>query len=340
MGRVTLRTLTTVLGVVVALVALYYLGDSLVSGVRDAGSLSSLLRFDPLLFALSFVAVSVHLVAAAWSWKVVSGAAGCRITLRQAYVVHYLSQVGKYVPGKVWAAIGKVGLSRRIGVPGVRAGHALVLESIFIAAGCLLVTLPVVPAASSALGLGVWAGLGAVAVGIALLMLLAHPGVTGWLTRLAARIAGREITTARTDLATLVRLVPVYLVVFLSLGVSFVVLAWSFGLRLPLVPGMFLFPAAMGIGYVVIFSPGGLGVREVSLVWLIDLVFPGAEPGLPELLAIASRLWITIAEGLSFVLSLFLWQGGGRALDILREGSSGSAAAYPDAAREDGGEDI
>ncbi len=321
MGSFPTRRLTTVLGILIALVALYYLAGSFISGVRDAGSLSSLLRFDPVLFILSFLAVNLHLIAAAWSWQVVCRAAGHPVSLRQAYVVHYLSQVGKYVPGKVWAAIGKVGLSRRIGMPGVRAGHALVLESIFIASGCLLVTLPVVPAASTALGLGTWTGIGAVAAGVVLLLLLAHPGAFAWLMRLAARITGKKIDTVRTGFCTILLLIPVYLVVFLSLGFSFVLLAWSFGLEIPLFPGVFLFPAAMGIGYVVVFSPGGLGVREVSLVWLIELVFPGAEPGLPELLSIASRLWITFAEGLAFMLSVFLWQGSGSALDMLRRDS-------------------
>jgi uncharacterized membrane protein YbhN (UPF0104 family) len=318
LGSYPTRRLTTILGILIAVVALYYLADSLVSGVRGAGSLSSLLSFDPYLFILSFLAVNLHLIAAAWSWQVVCSAAGHPISLRQAYVVHYLSQIGKYVPGKVWAAIGKVGLSRRIGMPGIYAGHALVLESIFIAAGCLLVTLPVVPAASTALGLGTWSGIGAVAAGIFLLLSLAHPRTFAFLMRLAARVTGKKIDTVRTGFGTVLRLIPVYLVVFLSLGFSFVLLAWSFGLDLPLFPGMFIFPAAMGIGYVVVFSPGGLGIREVSLVWLIELVFPAAEPGLPELLSIASRLWITFAEGLSFLLSVFLWQGSGSALDMIR----------------------
>jgi uncharacterized membrane protein YbhN (UPF0104 family) len=321
---------------------MYYLADSLISGIRDAGGLSELLRFDPVLFLLSFVAVNIHLIAAAWSWQVVCGVAGHPVGLRQAYVVHYLSQIGKYVPGKVWAAIGKVELSRRTGMPGVRAGHALVLESIFIAAGCLLVTLPIVPAASHALGLGAWTGMAAVAAGIILLLLLAHPGAFGFLTRIAARITGRKIDTVRTGFGTVLMVIPVYLIVFLSLGFSFVVLAWSFGLPLPLIPGMFIFPAAMGLGYIVVFAPGGLGVREVSLVWLIELVLPGAEPGLPELVSIASRLWITIAEGLCFILSLFLWRGRGRVMDMLRRNREEPAESLHggDTPGQDGGEQV
>jgi hypothetical protein len=318
----TVKRIAGIAGLLLAGVALYYLTGSFVSGIREAGGLSNLLSFNPLLFAASFAAVQVHLIAAAWSWQMVCRAAGSPVSFRSAYTVHYLSQIGKYIPGKVWAAIGKVGLSRRIGMPGVNTGHALVLETIFIVAGCLLVTLPVIPSAAVTLGLGYWTGITAVVLGVGLLLLTAHPGVFSRLVRVAGRVSGRTIEHVEPGFGTVLKLLPVYLLVFLSLGFSFVLLAWSFGLELPLFPGMFIFPAAMGIGYLVIFAPGGLGVREVALVSLIKLVFPTAEPGLPELVSVASRLWITAAEGLAFLLSVFLWEGGGSILRALRRDSA------------------
>ncbi len=59
----------------------------------------------------------------------------------------------------------------------------------------------------------------------------------------------------------------------------------------------------MGIGYLAIFAPGGLGARELTTVWLVHLIMPGCEPGLAELTAIVARLWITIGEAIAFGIS-------------------------------------
>ncbi len=77
----------------------------------------------------------------------------------------------------------------------------------------------------------------------------------------------------------------------------------SFGLDLPFFPGVFIYPAAMGIGYLAIFAPGGLGARELTTVWLVHLVLPECEPGLAELTAIMARLWITAGEAIAFGIS-------------------------------------
>ena len=101
----------------------------------------------------------------------------------------------------------------------------------------------------------------------------------------------------------------VYLLVFLLQGIAFVFLARSFGMNLPFFPGAFLLPTAVGIGFLAVFSPGGLGIREISLVWLIGIVLTGGEPGQASLVSIAARLWITLGEALAFVAALILWRG-------------------------------
>ncbi len=98
-------------------------------------------------------------------------------------------------------------------------------------------------------------------------------------------------------------LLPVYAAVFLFLGIAFWVLGLSFGLVMPFFPGILVYPAAMGIGYLAIFAPGGLGARELTTVWLIHLIVPGCDPGLAELTALVGRIWITIGELIAFGVS-------------------------------------
>lgn len=306
-------------GLLLAAAALYYLGSSFAEGLRQQ-SLSELLSFDVGLFVASFAVLMVHMVLAALSWKLVSGVVGCPVSFRQAFAIHFLTQVGKYLPGKLWAAVGKVGLTRKLGLSGVKASHAMVLESLFIVSGSMLVGVPLVPVAAERLGLGPAVSVVAVALLALVLIMTSHPTAFNRILRAVSRITGKQLEAEDPGFANVLRLLPVYLLVFLTQGLAFVLLAWSFGLRIPMFPGMFIFPMAMAIGFVVVFAPGGLGVREVSLTWLVGLVMGAgaATAGKAELVSLAARLWITLAEGAAFVLAMFLW-GGRSALGTMRE---------------------
>ena len=316
--RTVARTLLSVIGLLLTAVALFYVGDTFVKGTSEAGGLSNLFSFDLALFSISVVLLGFHLAAAAWSWKLVCGVVGASISFREAFNVHFLAQVGKYIPGKVWGAVGKVGLSKKIGMSSLQTGHALVLESLFIISGCLLTAIPVVPMIAINLGFGSGVSILVVAAAACIIVLTAHPGAFSRLLGLISRISGKEIDLEEIGFTSVLRILPVYLLVFLLQGVAFVYLARSFGLDLPMFPGAFLLPTAVGVGFLAIFSPGGLGVREVSLVWLIGVALPLAEPAQASLVSIAARLWITLGEALAFVVAISLW-GGSSALKVLRD---------------------
>jgi len=306
------KIILNVIGLLLTVTALYYLVDSFLAGTTEAGGLSNLLHFEPLLFAVSFVLMVLHLLAAAWSWMLVCRLAGTDISFGQAFNIHFLAQVGKYIPGKVWGAVGKIGLSKKIGMSSAKTGHALILESLFIVAGCLLMSLPIIPMAAEKIGLGTTLSVIIVIASVSVVLFIAHPGAFRKLLKIVRSITGRDIDIEDPGFVNVLKLLPVYILVFLLQGVAFVFLARSFGLNLPLYPGSFLLPTAVGIGFLAVFSPGGLGIREISLVWLIGIVMVSCEPGQASLVSIAARLWITLGEALAFLAAVVWWGAGKR----------------------------
>jgi len=303
----TRQRLVTLAGFVFVGASLYFLCLSMARGIRESGGIGNLLNLNLGLFLLSFAVLQIHLITCGWSWRSVARLTGGRLGFWKSYSIHFLAQVGKYIPGKVWAAIGKYALSCDSGMTKTQTGHALILETVFIVFGCLLTAMPLVPSAARAAGMN---GMGA--VGLAVLLGLvtisaAHPAVFGFFLGIASRLTGKKMDFQRTAFPRVLQIIPVYLVVFVTLGIGFWLLALSFGLRIPVFPGVFLYPTAMGISYLVVFAPGGLGVRELVLVWLIRMVAPGAEPGMAELVALAGRLWVTIGEVMAFMISLSLY---------------------------------
>ncbi|MCP4648184.1 MAG: hypothetical protein GY852_10720 [bacterium] len=301
-GRVT-----AVIGGLFILVSLWFLGRSFFDGVREAGGIGNLLQFNIPLFLLASLLMALHLGLAGYTWTLVTNTSGGKLGFKKGFSIHFLSQVGKYVPGKVWAAMGKYTLSLNSSLSAAQTGQGLILETVFILLGCLITTLPLIPVAASDAGLAPEAGL-AVAVGLSLLLLASvHPVFFRRITGLIAKVMKSKYSLKECSFAEMLSLLPVYILVFVSLGAAFWLMSRSFGLAMPFFPGVFIYPAAMGIGYLAIFAPGGLGARELITVWLVHLIVPDCEPGLAELTALVARLWITAGEALAFGISFPLY---------------------------------
>lgn len=319
------RTIPLILGILLTLASIFYLVRISLANVRDAGGLSALLDFDPLLLVASMSVLQLHFLSAAWSWKRACAVSGGRIGMRSAYSIHFISLLGKYIPGKVWAAVGKVGLSRRAGVPTGSAGRALVLETLFIVTCSLIVALPLTPFISDRLGIDLALCMTALGLVILALLLTAHPGTHRKLTGLIRKVTGRDLSCVDPGFSSVLKLIPVYITVYLLQGLAFHLLALSFGVHLDFFPGIALFPTSVGVGFLMLLAPAGIGVSEVSLLWLMKLMVPPAEQGALPLLALASRLWITVSEIIAFATAVSLWGGWRavrRALSLERERGS------------------
>lgn len=323
------------IGVLFIIISMWFLGRSFMNGVHEAGGIGNLLNFNIPLFLTASVLMAVHLTLAGYTWTLVTGTAGGYLGFRKGFSIHFLSQVGKYVPGKVWAAMGKYTLSRNSGLTTLQTGQGLVLETVFIVLGCLITTLPLIPLTAKDTGLGVTTGM-AVALGLSIALLASiHPQVFRRLIGLAGKIMKSSYTLRECSFSEMLRILPVYVTVFFTLGASYWLMCLSFGLHMPFFPGVFIYPAAMGIGYLAIFAPGGLGARELSTVWLVHLIVPNCEPGLAELTAIVARLWITLGEAIAFGISFPLY---GVTPSSLKKMLSGIGSSDGDAIKGDKGQ--
>ncbi len=284
-------------------------GDAALAAARDIGFGSAV---------ASLAAVLVGLLASAMVWRALLADLGTCLPLRSALHVFFLGQLGKYVPGSVFALAAQMELGRTQGAPRSRVGTAgLLFMGVLVAAG-LLVAAVALPLTSPGalrdfgwvllvlpLGLVVLAapvlsrlvsvllralrrdplerplsarGVGA-ATGWALLMWAAY-GVHLWL------LVRPQETQGRADL------------LLLSLGAY--ALAWTAG---------FLF----------VVAPAGAGVRELALLGALAPVLDR-----PATLAVAvlSRVLMTLGD--------LLWGAAGAALRPRRgpgPGRDGAAVA-------------
>jgi hypothetical protein len=220
---------------------------------------------DAGVFALSVVTAAVAVTAFGLVWTVILRRLG--VNARPSFVgIWFKSQLGKYLPGSVWQYAGRVTLGRSRGIS-VQTGLASiaveVVGSLIAAAIVAALALPL------AYAFAAWGAL-VLLCGIASVF---RRGITSAAERLAAPALAR---VDRTTVAASLRAEPVavglYILAWGLYGTSF----WLTAHSLFAVPASdFLhyvgaFAIAWVAGYVVVFAPGGIGVREAVLVALLS----------------------------------------------------------------------
>jgi hypothetical protein len=274
------------------------------------------LRSQPLDFRIGvgWLALSALVVWSMYAilivaWRVMLAGWGQRLDGWGAARIWTVSSLGKYLPGKVWAVAGMALMAQRAGVaPWAATGSAVVLQVLAIGTGAAIAGLTghraieaAHPGSQVALLLLVVASL----VGVGLLL---WPPVLRRLLRLAAPAAEHRGAPPVGGIAV---------------GIVANALAWvGYGAALWLLargilPSVWLRPAlAVAVftasylaGFLALFAPGGIGVREGLFILMLQ---GPLGIGAATALAVASRLLLTLTELGAAVPFLLLPQGRAR----------------------------
>jgi len=244
-----------------------------------------------LLAAAAITWAAYALLVEAWRRVVVS--MGQRLGYRDAARICMVSNLGKYIPGKVWAIAGNALLAQQAGVDATASvAAALVLQALALASGVTLVGI-LGPATLRAYGTGY----------VAVTVILGALAVLGVLALTSGRLLGM---LRRVLPAAMPTLTPVPLGVMLAAfaanvcawaayGLAFVCLARGLtpDAALTWSQASTVFTISYLVGLVALFAPGGVGPRESLFVVLLT---GPLGPKLAVVLALASRVLLTITE--------------------------------------------
>ena len=281
-----------------ALVA-WFVWQSVAGDLGEFRSLRSLaapieLRLGPVALAAAVVWGTYGMLIAAWR-TVLSGWRQ-HLTFPSAVRIWCISNLGRYLPGKVWSIAGLAVLARREGVHGLAAGgSAVVMQAMAVGTGAA-VALAFLPQIDSAVSLV--AGLAVAAVSVTA---LTSKPIMRWLARLTRTRAEIDPLPTRT----VVLGAGTTLAAWLMYGLAFWLLAQ--GLTPDSMPTLELAVGAFAAGYIVgllaVFAPGGVVVRESVLV---GLLVPSIGTGPALVLSIGSRLLLTVTEIVAALVGLMI----------------------------------
>jgi len=256
-----------------------------------AGAGERLRDADLVDFVIGCAVLGAYYLLFVVGWMRILAAWGIHLPYGAALRAEMVSMLAKYIPGGVWTPAARVLAVRRAGVNAT----ALVTASIFVEAGLSAVAGVLVFVVSLAWVHGVDAPLLPLLAFAAVVALLLHPRIFGWLAAKIFRRFGYE-APPRLPPQTLLFLLGYYAFTWLVGGAALLFLVRSVGGGVSASSIAFLGgTAAVGaiVAVLSIVAPSGLGPREASMYGLLLAVTPqGAALGA----TILNRVAITLVE--------------------------------------------
>jgi len=294
------------IGVAIAGIIMFFIIRNLVSGLRELDAFE--VRISAWRIIGAFGLLGLLFSAYGRIWQYILARLGHGITFATSMRIWFLSQAGRYIPGKVWFAVGRILLCERAGVPRTVATVAMGLELVLVLGSAIVVF-----GVASVLSPGLAGAQYIWSVGLVpVIMVGVHPRIIkAILARLGRRTAGFRL--AYTDT---LKMLGLYVICWCIYGLGFYLVGTSLELGgdapgLPSV-GLDLYPEMAGInalswagGLLSVVTPAGLGVREgISGILLAEVV----EKPYPALIPLVARVWVTVGE-LGTLGLVFLFRG-------------------------------
>jgi hypothetical protein len=261
-----------------------------------------------IILASAFVVLAAYAVLIE-AWRRILVAWKTSLGFWPAVRIMSVSRLGLYVPGRVWQMTAMAGMARGENVPPVAAVGSSVLNTIVNLAMGFLVALVAGwrsfgRISQGKTGLGVTLFL--IVLTAVLLLPSALPLILGW----ARRVTGKDLIDVTLPHRAVYLAIAANIVAWLLYGAAFELFVLGMTGSAPGSYADYVTSWAWSYlaGYLAVIVPGGLGFREAALALSLNTLNL-ASPSTAAVIAVSSRLWLSVLEVVPGVL--FLKRAGG-----------------------------
>ena len=259
---------------------------------------------------VSFLLLFGAYISATIAWQKIISSFSLKVGLIDSFRILYLSQLGRYIPGKIWQVVGMVALAQEVGVPArislasFALAQAYSLPASFVLIPIFLGRLDSVD--SLAAYRDIFYGVFTIVI-IVFLVLFFKPNGLNWALNKVLKILRREPVDYKPDFGNRISIFVWYLAMWFLFGLAFhyflnAIMSYSI---LPIGYAIGTYIAAYIIGYISFLSPGGLGFREGVMTALLSPYF---STPVAASISLINRIWITAAEAIISLLALLTYR--------------------------------
>lgn len=260
-------------------------------------------HLSPSALLASALSVMVGIYATFLAWRAIMADLGFPLPHRAGMRVFFVSQLGKYVPGKLWPILVQMRLGQAYQVPVRASGAAALVFLLMVVGSGLVVAVPLLPL----LGGRAWSGYWWTSLVLVPAVVVALPPVLNRLIGWGLRLTRRDPLPQPMSSRGIAISAGWSVLAWFGYGCHVWILARDLGAAGTLT--LYLtctgaFAAAFCAGFLVPVAPAGTGAREAAMILLL-----GATLTRPQVLVIAviSRLMFTVLDvvwaGIAMLLS-------------------------------------
>jgi glycosyltransferase 2 family protein len=259
----------------------------------------------PLLIA-SLLLMQVVLYAQSAIWATIITFFGKKVSYNKAFKIAYLSQLGRYLPGRIWQLFGMIFLAQKAGIAKEEATVSFILGQIFSTPPGLVIVVVYLflleastkyhPYAAFA-----WAG---AAICTVFLAVYFQPKVFKKMMNAVTKLLRQGTVEFTIEKRVGIQILAFYFMSWNLYGISFYLFLKS------ILPGVEFNPVeitgawtlAYLVGYWAIILPAGIGAREAALMVLLAPIVGVDRAGVA---VIGARVWSMVGE---LICTLLAWR--------------------------------
>jgi hypothetical protein len=281
---------------VFAAAVVYFAARTLLAQWREVGKRSLELHPRVLPLVLSAVIVLVTYALLIEMWRIIMRAWGAEMKFGVAARIWFIASFGKYIPGKIWGLTAMGTMTQRAGVsPLVATGSSVIAYLLYIIAGLGVMLATGSRAVSATVPHATL--IASLSIALFLIGMLVTPMLLPSLARIAGSVTGREIAEPRLPSSAIWIAAAGTALSWIMYGAAFHV--FTIGV-LGSAPGpttsyIAVFTASYVVGFLALFAPAGIGVRELVMSSMMPLLGLATVPQ-AGVIAVTSRLWLTVLE--------------------------------------------
>ena len=235
------------------------------------------------------------------AWRTTLHELGSPVPLFSAANIYLVSQLGKYVPGSVWAGVAMLRLGQDVNIPRARMGYSYLLSLAFSLMTGLVIGVPALIAYG-----GDYLPL-AIGTLVVLAVVLLWPRLLNGLLDRGLRLARRGQLEQPLRGSGIARIVAVYLLTWVFGGLHVWVLSVAVGADAleALFPSIAAFTVASTLGVLVVLAPAGAGVRDVLIALILSPVTGAAAAAA---ITVVSRAVLTLLDLAGAGIAWLAWR--------------------------------
>jgi uncharacterized membrane protein YbhN (UPF0104 family) len=260
-------------------------------------------RSFPLLLSTLIFAFSYFIQI--WAWYLITVKLEIAISPSDTLGSWFYSQLGKYLPGKVWLLLSRYYFYESKGKSKKAISIALYLETITVIMAAGLIFLAALALFKEVkpfyFGKTFWCSL----IPFILAFVAIHPRVLQTIFNWVLMKFQREPVALSISYSEILSILLVNIVAWVVGGIGFYLFAGSVfpvcSKYTLFLTGALAFSSTLGL--IALFAPSGLGVREGVLVYFLSFIMPVS---VAVIISVLTRIWMTLIEiGLIGVVYLF-----------------------------------